>query len=76
MIFFWSTFAAVQRFYCSAAVTMEKPPIVIAGAGLHGAALAYYLTRRFVLTSTRHMHAQATRGASAVGRRHLRELCM
>jgi glycine/D-amino acid oxidase-like deaminating enzyme len=28
------------------AVPMEKPPIVIAGAGLHGAALAYYLTKR------------------------------
>lgn len=24
----------------------SKPPIVIAGAGLHGSALAYYLTKR------------------------------
>ena len=27
-------------------VSASQPPIVIAGAGLHGAALAYYLTKR------------------------------
>lgn len=37
--------AASQRSFTMPA-TDQNPPIIIAGAGLHGAALAYYLTRR------------------------------